>query len=269
MQPGEPTDPALISLLAFWADAGVEYAYADAPIDRLKPPPPPEPSSRAPAAAPPPAAPRAPASLAPDLKPEIERARAAAAATLDLAQLEQAIRAFETPLKPRNPRLVFARGALAGPAVVVIGQGPTAEDESAGEPFSGRAGRLLDRMLVAAGLSGQALILNTAFWRAGGRSATGDVEAVCFPFVERALALSRPRALLLAGEGAVRALTGQTEPILAARGRWLAWRPAADPDGEPLPALPIFHPDFLMRQPAAKKRAWVDLLSLADRLAEA
>src|SRR5579863_8917115 len=134
------------SLLAFWADAGVDAAYADEPVDRmaagleaLKP--------RAPVAATTAAILR-PAFTAPPDAAAVAAAREAAAAAEDLAALEGAIAAFEgCPLKRQGARqAVFARGDPAAP-VMVIGEGPGAEEDLHGAPFVGRAGKLLDRML--------------------------------------------------------------------------------------------------------------------------
>ena len=148
---------------------------------------------------------------------------------------------------------------------MVIGEGPGAEEDARGEPFVGRAGKLLDRMLAAAGLDNRVLITNTVFWRPpGNRTPTAAEQAVCAPFLERIIALVQPKMLLLAGGASAKALLKREEGILSLRGRWLEWRSA---DGAiELPAMPTLHPAFLLRQPGAKKRAWQDLLTLTERL---
>jgi hypothetical protein len=197
-----PADPrAIESLLAFWAEAGVDVAYADAPVDRmalgleaLKPKPAVVPSL-APSGATRPTLVRDTADPG-----AVAAARDAAAAAGDLAQLAAAIAAFDgCELKRQGARqAVFARGASDAP-VMVIGEGPGADEDAQGEPFVGRAGKLLDRMLAAAGLSGRVFITNTVFWRPpGNRTPTAAEQAACAPFVERAIALVRPRLLLLA-----------------------------------------------------------------------
>ena len=87
---------------------------------------------------------------------------------------------------------------------------------------------------------------------------------MCLPFVERAIALVQPRALLLAGGASAKHMLRLSEGILSLRGRWFDWTPEAG--GEPIPALPILHPAFLLRQPAAKAHAWQDVLTLLSRL---
>ena len=148
---------------------------------------------------------------------------------------------------------------------MVIGEGPGADEDAQGAPFVGRAGKLLDKMLAAAGLDGRVFITNTVFWRPpGNRTPTAAEQAACAPFLERAIALVRPKLLMLAGGASAKHMLQTTDGILSLRGRWFEWRSA---DGAlELPALPTLHPAFLLRQPAAKKKAWEDLLMLTERL---
>ena len=262
-----PFDPrAAESLLSFWADAGVDVMLADAPQDRmaaglaaLRPKPPP----RAAAAA----AVARPLFAAAGTDPAaIEAARLAAAAAQNLAQLAEAIAAFEgCELKRQGARqAAFSRGNPEA-EVMVIGEGPGADEDAQGAPFVGRAGKLLDKMLAAAGLGERVFITNTVFWRPpGNRTPTPAEQAACAPFVERAIALVRPKLLVLAGGASAKHMLGRTEGILTLRGRWLEWRSS---DGQiELPALPTLHPAFLLRQAAAKKHAWQDFMVLTERL---
>jgi DNA polymerase len=264
-------DPrAIESLLAFWADAGVDVTLGEAPIDRTAPV---APTAGAGARTPAPmAAPRretpAPARPARAPAPDedaVGAARRAAEAAESLEALGQAIAAFEgCALKAGASRSVFSRGAADAP-VMVIGEAPGAEEDARGEPFVGRAGQLLDRMLAAAGLTDRVFVTNTVFWRPpGNRTPTPAEQAVCAPFLERAIALVRPRVLLLAGGAAAKAMLKRNEGILALRGRWIEWR---SEDGRlEIPALPTLHPSFLLRQPAAKRKSWEDMLILAERV---
>ena len=148
---------------------------------------------------------------------------------------------------------------------MIIGEAPGADEDAQGAPFVGRAGRLLDRMLAAAGLEGRVFITNTVFWRPpGNRTPTPGEQLACAAFLERAIDLVRPRYLLLVGAAAAKSVLDQKEGILALRGRWFEWR-GRFTDVE-VPALPTLHPAFLLRQPSAKKKAWQDLLLLAERL---
>ena len=189
-----------------------------------------------------------------------------AAASGDLAALAQAIAAFEgCPLKHQGARqAVFSRGDPSAP-VMVIGEGPGGEEDQQGAPFVGRAGKLLDQMLQAAGLHDRVFITNTVFWRPpGNRTPTMMEQTVCAPFLERAIELVQPKMLLLVGGASAKFMLKKDEGILSLRGRWFEWR--SQSSDLVLPALPTLHPAFLLRQPAAKKRAWSDLLTLAERL---
>jgi DNA polymerase len=260
-----PLDSAAAeSLLAFWADAGVEGCYDDAPVDRTYIAPP---ALKAVA--------KATASVVVPIAPVMTadaaaEARRLAASADSLEALGQAIAAFEgCPLRTMGARqAVFCRGNPQGD-LLVIGEGPGAEEDARGEPFVGKAGQLLDRMLTAAGLQDRAFITNTVFWRPpGNRTPTPEEQAVCAPFVERAFALLRPKAVLLLGAAASKSVLRADEGIMKLRGQWRDWRLAeAGPDGEiSAPVLPTLHPAFLLRQPHAKRQVWADLLSLAARL---
>lgn len=250
------------SVLAFWAEAGVDATLLEIPVDRI-------------AEGQRPLAPRSTATATP-LRPQaataprplaIDAAKAVAAACADLSALSAAIEAFEgCPIRFEGAasRHVFARGPADAP-VVVVGEAPGAEEDRLGQPFVGKAGKMLDRMLAAIGLADQAFITNTVFWRPpGNRTPTPEEQLVCRPFVEQAIRLVRPRLLLLVGAPATRCLLDQTEGINRLHGRWFEWR-TTEGDLE-IPALPTFHPAFLMRQPTAKAMAWSDLKLFAERL---
>jgi DNA polymerase len=267
--PAEPTDRNLAeSLLAFWADAGVDAMLLDAPVDRIEAGKiaRPQPPARK-AAAPAPAARPAHGAGQADTSAAVAQAEALAAAAESLEALKEAIAGFDgCPIKFEGAarQAVFYRGREDAP-VMVIGEGPGAEEDAQGLPFVGRAGQLLDRMLAAAGLSDRVLITNTVFWRPpGNRTPTPLEQAICAPFVERTIALVKPEFLLLVGGASAKAMLKKDEGILSLRGRWFEWKSA---DGSlEIPALPTLHPAFLLRQPAAKKRAWMDLLTLTERL---
>jgi DNA polymerase len=259
----------LEALLAFWSDAGVDVCLSETPVDRLA-----EGARKlAPAPRPAPAA-RSSPSTAPqptpfettDITAAIVAAKAAAAAAKDLAALEAAIAAFEgCPLRRQGARnAVFARGNPRGP-VMIIGEGPGADEDLQGKPFVGKAGKLLDRMLAAAGLSERVFITNTVFWRPpGNRNPTPEEQASCAPFLEQAIRLVSPKLLLLCGGVSAKSLLKRQEGILSLRGQWFDW---TSEDGTlVIPALPTLHPAFLLRQPAAKAQAWKDLLTLLSRL---
>ena len=256
---------AMESLLAFWAESGVDALYEDAPVDRMavrrrwsrvsRP------FRRAPSARP---------TATADARPMVdqERSKRLAAQAGDLAALQAAIAAFDgCPLKHAGARqAVFSRGEPDAP-VMSIGEAPGADEDAQGAPFVGRAGKLLDRMVAAAGLEGRVFITNTVFWRPpGNRTPTPAEQLACQPFLERAIELVRPLRPSAGrrggGQGGARTRRRHSGNL---RGRWFEWR-SADDGALDVPALPTLHPAFLLRQPAAKKKAWEDMLILAERV---
>lgn len=249
------------SLLAFWRDAGVDACYGEAAVDRTYIEPP---ALKAVA--------KATASVTAPVQSDTARndavgdARRLAAGANSLDDLAKAVAAFEgCPLRGMGARKsVFGRGNPDAP-VLVIGESPGADET---QPFGGRTGKLLDRMLDAAGLTDKVFIINTVFWRPpGNRPPTPAEQAACAPFVERALAIMRPRAVLLLGAASARSVLQSEDSIMKMRGQWRDWRLS---EGDvTAPALPTLHPAFLLRQPQAKRQVWADLLSLAARVDEA
>ena len=260
-------DPrAAESLLAFWAEAGVDASLSDAPLDKLA-----EGVARlkarqqAPTAAPAPR-PGPAAKAGPDVSSAVADARRLASEAQDLTQLAAAIAAFEgCGLRYEGARqAVFSRGNPQAP-LVIVGEGPGADEDAQGAPFVGRAGKLLDKMIAAAGLTDRVFITNTVFWRPpGNRTPTAAEQMVCAPFLDRTIQLVNPRMLMLAGGASAKSVLKREEGILSLRGRWFEWKSADETLA--LPALPTLHPAFLLRQPAAKKKAWSDLLTLTERL---
>jgi DNA polymerase len=257
------------SLLAFWAEGGVDAMLLDAPLDRIaagRIMPPKPPAARV-AVSPTPALASPLRAAQPDVSAAVAQAQELAAAADSLEALAAAIAGFDgCPLKFEGAasQAVVWRGEADAP-LMVIGEGPGGDEDRLGQPFVGRAGQLLDKMLAAAGLTGRVMITNTVFWRPpGNRTPTPAEQAVCEPFVERAIALVKPKILLLVGGASAKAMLKKDQGILSMRGRWHEWRSA---DGAiEVPALPTLHPAFLLRQPPAKKQAWMDLLTLTERL---
>ena len=257
--------PIAEALLSFWAWAGVDTCYEDDAIDRTAR----SASVRAPrpSIAPLQSSPASPIEQAVVASTDaVADARRMAAGASSLEQLASAIAGFDgCALKTAGARqAVFYRGTADAP-VLVIGEAPGADEDLRGEPFVGKAGQLLDRMLRSAGLENRVFITNTVFWRPpGNRTPTLAEQQVCAPFLERAIDLVRPRVLLIVGGASAKALLGVGDGILSIRGRWFEWRSR---DGSVvIPALPTLHPAFLLRQPAAKKKTWADMLTLSERL---
>ena len=214
-----PEIAATESLLAFWRDAGVDACFEDAPVDRT--------FVARPARAEGDAESRC-GGHRPDQYSAARsaEARRLAAEAADLDALKEAIAAFTgCPLRDMGAsQAVFARGDPKAP-ILVIGEGPGADEDAQGAPFVGRAGKLLDRMLDAAGLLDKVFITNTVFWRPpGNRTPTPQEQMVCAPFVERAFALIQPKAVLLLGAAAAKSVLKTDEGIMKMRGQWREWR---------------------------------------------
>jgi uracil-DNA glycosylase family 4 len=191
----------------------------------------------------------------------MQSARETAAACADLAALEAALAGFDgCALKDTALNLCFADGSPCA-EIMLIGEAPGAEEDRRGKPFVGPSGRLLDKMLASIGLArDQVWITNIIFWRPPGNRAPTSAEiAICQPFLERQIELLQPRLMVFLGGAAARALLGLEEGVTKLRGRRLAY---PLPDGSTVPALVTFHPAYLLRQPAQKRLAWRDLLTM-------
>ena len=193
--------------------------------------------------------------------------RAASAKTLD--ELRAALAGFTgCNLRLTATQLVFGCGNPDAD-VMFVGEAPGREEDIAGEPFVGKAGQLLNRMLAAIGLERENVRVTPAVpWRPpGNRPPTPTETEMCLPFIARQIELVRPKILVCLGSPAAKVILKSDESILRLRGTWQAYAFGLLPD-ETIPVLPMLHPAYLLRQPAQKKLAWQDLLALKARLAE-
>lgn len=256
-----------LAALAMQVEFGADEAIGDTPVDRFAE------AAPAPQVAVAPEPQAAPALISDDT---VADAHAIAAACTSLADLQAALAAFDGgSLKQGARSCVFADG-VAGARVMIVGEAPGREEDLAGKPFVGRSGQLLDRMLACIGLDRAAgnpadavYITNILPWRpVGNRTPGADEVALLMPFVARHIALAAPEIVVPMGGTAAQALTGQTAGILRLRGQWsrLETGIGAGMGSAPLPALPMLHPAYLLRNPPAKRMAWRDLLSLRARL---
>jgi len=161
------------------------------------------------------------------------------------------------------------------PLVMVIGEGPGADEDAQGRPFVGRAGQLLDRMLDSKGKIGlsrtdNCYIANVVKCRPpGNRNPQPDEITACVPFLVRQIQLLKPRIILAAGNTAVKALLDSTEGITRLRGSFTTFRGTLIMDGEfNIPLLPTFHPSALLRDESLKAPVWEDLKTLRAKLCE-
>ncbi len=246
------------ALLAWQMELGADEAISEAPVNRYElPAEAPKPRAPAPGpAAPPPAA---------EAVDPVVEARRLAEAAADLPALRDALAAYDhCELKKGARSLVFADGNPAA-RVMIIGEAPGRDEDLQGLPFVGRAGQLLDRMFDAIGMgrgrpdAERALyITNVLPWRPPqNRDPSPEEIAMMLPFVRRHVELADPEVLVLMGNHSCQALLGR-KGITRLRGSWT--------EALGRPALPMFHPAYLLRNPHAKKEAWHDLLMLQARL---
>ncbi|MFK7870142.1 MAG: uracil-DNA glycosylase family protein [Roseobacter sp.] len=257
----ESTDfHSALAALDWQIELGATETIADAPINRYETP------EKAPAMQPISAAAQArPAGASTPAEPEdvIDAARRAASAAMDLHGLRDALASFEhCELKKGARNLVFSDGQPGAP-VMFIGEAPGRDEDIAGTPFVGQAGQLLDKMLAAIDMGRThahrpVYITNVLPWRPPqNRDPAPQEIAMMRPFVSRHIELAQPKMVVIVGNISAQCLLGK-RGITRLRGHW------TEADG--VPALPIFHPAYLLRNPAAKREAWADLLALKKRV---
>jgi uracil-DNA glycosylase family 4 len=147
--------------------------------------------------------------------------------------------------------------------LMFIGEAPGAEEDRQGLPFVGAAGELLTRIIQAMEMTrDEVYIANVVKCRPpGNRDPQPDEVAACRGFLERQVALVRPRVIVALGRIAAQALLGTDSPIGQMRGRWYTI--------QGVPAMVTYHPAALLRNPALKRPTWEDLQQVRDRLREA
>jgi len=232
---GEAKDIGLAeakSALAWWLDAGVDTAIAEAPRDWLKPAAPP---ARSPAPAPP------------------EATQQPAHETLDQFRLWLE-HSDALPVGGASPRRVLPRGNLQAP-VMLLAEMPSAEDAAAGQPLSGDCWQLAVAMLAAIGISGDdAYCASLSCFHAPGAKLRGaDLEA-CAEIAREHIRLAQPQRLLLLGDAPCLALLGKN--LIDARGH--------AHKVEVVRTVATFHPRHLIHRTLDKARAWEDLLLLME-----
>lgn len=138
--------------------------------------------------------------------------------------------------------------------IVIVGEGPGYYEDQSGEPFVGRAGQLLTRMLAAIGVAREdAYICNVVKCRPpDNRDPLPDEVAACAPFLERQLEGLHPKVIVPVGRFAAQVICGTEESMSRLRGGVRAWRG--------VPVVPTYHPAYLLRRPEHKRETWRDLL---------
>jgi DNA polymerase len=149
-------------------------------------------------------------------------------------------------------QVVFGVGS-PGARLMFVGEAPGEDEDRQGEPFVGRAGQLLTKIIEAIDLTrDQVYIANVVKCRPpGNRNPEADEIATCEPFLFRQIEVIRPRVIVPLGKFAAQSLLRTTDPITRLRGRAFAYRGAT--------LIPTFHPAYLLRYPSAKRDVWEDM----------
>ena len=163
-------------------------------------------------------------------------------------------------LAPSRTNLVYGVGNPDA-ELVFVGEAPGADEDAQGEPFVGKAGQLLTKMIEAMGYTrDDVYICNVLKCRPpGNRNPEPDEVASCEPFLKRQLAAIRPRMIVALGKFAAQCLLRDDTPITRLRGGFRSY--------EGIPLMPTLHPAYLLRDPSKKKLAWDDLKAVNAALA--
>ena len=204
---------------------------------------------------------------APNLKIEIVSASPAKAAAFT-ALRERALACVKCPhLAASRTTVVFGVGNIDA-QLMFVGEAPGADEDEQGEPFVGRAGQLLTKIILATGLSRSDVYIanilkcrpDTPGQSAGNRPPTPEERATCIPYLQEQIDLIKPKAIVALGATAVDGLLGKTLGITKLRGNWQTYRG--------IPLMPTYHPAYLLRNQAIteKRKVWEDLLKVMEKL---
>ena len=253
---------AALELLRLQVEWGADEALEPLPVDRTRalaepappsPPPPPRPRRLEPSAP-------SPVALAGARPAAVQRAEEVAAAARTIDALREALVRFDgCALAATATNLVFADGNAAS-GLMFVGEAPGADEDIQARPFVGRAGQLLTKIIEAIGLKREEVLIgNVNRCRPpGNRAPTTEEASMCKPFLLREIAVVQPEVIVVLGNTAMKNLLDTREGITRLRGQFQ--------DYKGIKVMPTFHPAYLLRQPAAKRQAWNDILLLIKRI---
>lgn len=181
---------------------------------------------------------------------------------------ERALACTKCPnLAAARKNVVFGVGDINA-QLMFIGEAPGADEDEQGEPFVGKAGQLLTKIIQTTGLSRETVYVanilkcrpDTPGQSSGNRKPSGDEMLTCIPFLHEQIDLIRPKVIVALGGTAIEGLLGKTVGITRLRGQWQEYRG--------IPLMPTYHPAYLLRNQALseKRRVWEDMLQVMDRL---
>ena len=173
-----------------------------------------------------------------------------------------------------HTNIVFGEGDPCA-RLMFIGEAPGETEDQTGRPFVGRAGQLLDKMIVAMGLSRERVYIANVLKTRPPNNATPtrDEAALCAPYLLEQIRIVAPEAIVTLGLPATHLLLETSEPMRSASGRWWSFPTStsgimADPDLPPIPVMPTYHPAYLLRSytDENRRKVWSDLKMVMDRL---
>lgn len=164
------------------------------------------------------------------------------------------------PLCKERTNTVPGEGNADTPDIMFVGEGPGADEDAQGRPFVGKAGKLLDKMIEAMGYRREDVyIANVVKCRPpNNRKPMREEMDMCLPYLRQQIRLIRPRVIVGLGGTAMEGLLGKPVGITRMRGIWQEY--------EHIKLMPTFHPSYLLRDPAKKKDAWLDLQTVLAEL---
>jgi DNA polymerase len=203
-----------------------------------------------------------PATPRPQLSPE-----AKAAAFADLRR--RALACVKcSHLAAARKNVVFGVGNIDA-QLMFIGEAPGADEDEQGEPFIGKAGQLLTKIVETTGLTRDSVYIanilkcrpDTPGQSSGNRKPTSEEMQTCIPYLHEQIDLIGPRVIVALGGTAVEGLLGKTIGITRLRGHWQTYRG--------IPLMPTYHPAYLLRNqaPGEKRKVWEDMLQVMEKLA--
>jgi uracil-DNA glycosylase family 4 len=171
-------------------------------------------------------------------------------------------------------KIVFGEGDPCA-RLMFVGEAPGAEEDKTGRPFVGKAGELLEKMIVAMGLSRETVYIANVLKTRPPNNATPTIDEMrlCAPYLYEQIAIVQPEVIVSLGKPAAQCLLDTTEAMGRLRGQWAQFPPAGSLDpvpgfDQPIPVMPTYHPAYLLRAYTDDNRAkvWSDLKMAMDRL---
>jgi DNA polymerase len=206
------------------------------------------------------------ASVSLDIQSETRNPKSAVEKVAAFAALRERVMVCVKCASSRK-NVVFGVGSIDA-QLMFVGEAPGADEDAQGEPFVGRAGELLTKIIQAMGLQRSDVYIanilkcrpDTPGQTSGNRKPTPDEMTTCIPYLHEQIDLIQPRVLVALGATAIEGLLGKTMGIMKLRGNWKTYRGTS--------LMPTFHPAYLLRNQAMteKRKVWEDMLSVMEKL---